>query len=108
MVAFLNWTSIFEWCVVRYGCKNGHQKDIMCFMEIGLCAQNMLNHSRLNNQHTCGGTYMTLLMATRIFTLRMNKIFIQALKIMRLKMAVTTMWNWQAFHTDRYAFYSTS
>ena len=55
MVAFLNWTSIFEWCVVRYGCKNGHQKDIMCFKEIGLCAQNMLNHSRLNNQHNCGG-----------------------------------------------------
>ena len=69
MVAFSNITTIFEWCVVRCGCKNGHQKDIMCFKEIGLCAQNMLNHSSLNYQHNCGGTYMTILMSTRIFTL---------------------------------------
>ena len=69
MVTFSNWKSIFEWCVVRYGCKNGHQKDIICVKEIGLCAQNILNHSRLNYQHNCGGTYMTILMSVRIFTL---------------------------------------
>ena len=32
---------MFEWCVVRCGSKNGHQKD-MCSKEIGLHAQNLL------------------------------------------------------------------
>ena len=35
------WTPIFEWHVVRWGSKNGHQK-YMYLKEIGLRAQNML------------------------------------------------------------------
>jgi len=63
----LKWTPIFEWCVVRYGSKNGHQKD-MCCKEIGLCSK-FVNYSRRssqNNDHS---------MRKIIFTLMMNKIF---------------------------------
>ena len=38
----VTWTPIFEWYVVRCGSKNGHQKGIMCFKEIGLHAPNVL------------------------------------------------------------------
>jgi hypothetical protein len=57
------WILIFEWYVVMCGFKNGHQK-YMCLKEIGLCAQHMLNHSSLDDQHDSGGTYeiFTLLM----------------------------------------------
>ena len=41
LITYLNWTPIFEWCVVRCGSKNGYQKD-MCLKEIGLHAQNMI------------------------------------------------------------------
>ena len=40
------WTSIFEWCMVRCRCKNGHQKD-MCLKEIGLYVSNKLIISNL-------------------------------------------------------------
>ena len=33
-----NQTPILEWCVVRGGSKNRHQKDIMCLKENGLGA----------------------------------------------------------------------
>ena len=39
---FLNNTLVFEWCVVRCGSKNGHQKGIMCFKEIGLHVQTLV------------------------------------------------------------------
>ena len=41
-VAYLNWTPIFEWCVVRCGSKNRCQKD-MFSKDVGLHAQNMIN-----------------------------------------------------------------
>jgi hypothetical protein len=41
MVNFLNWTTIFEWCMVRCGSKNGHQNDI-CLKEFELRAQHLL------------------------------------------------------------------
>ena len=41
-INYLKQTPIFEWCVLRCGSKNGHQKDIMHFKEIGLRAQNLL------------------------------------------------------------------
>ena len=69
------WTSIFEWCVVRCGSKNGHHKGIMCLKEIGVSAQNMLNHSRLNSQHNWGGLYDHS-MSMRIFTVIVKMIFI--------------------------------
>ena len=50
------WTPLFEWYLVMCGSKNGHQK-YMCLKEIGLCAQHVLNHSSLNDQHDLGGTY---------------------------------------------------
>ena len=37
MVTFPNWTAIFEWCVVRCGCKT----DIKLGMCSKRCAQNM-------------------------------------------------------------------
>ena len=34
-ITYLNWTPIFDWCVVRCESKNRHQKD-MCSKGIGL------------------------------------------------------------------------
>jgi hypothetical protein len=49
---YLNWTLIFEWCVVRCGSKNGHQNDVMCLKGNELRAHNFVNHSSLNShQH---------------------------------------------------------
>ena len=42
LVAHLNWTPIIEWHVVRCGSKNIHQKDVTCFEQTGLFAQNLL------------------------------------------------------------------
>ena len=52
----LNWTHVFEWCVVRYRFKNNHQKG-MCSKEIGLCAQNLLDLLGPISQHNWE-TYM--------------------------------------------------
>ena len=41
MVILENWTAICEWCVVRCGSKNEHQKD-MCSKEIGVRTSNLL------------------------------------------------------------------
>jgi hypothetical protein len=38
---FLSEYPIFQWCVVRCGSKDGHQKEIS-LIEIGLHAQNLL------------------------------------------------------------------
>ena len=35
---YVDQTPYFEWCVVRYGSKNGHQK-IMCLEEIAIHGQ---------------------------------------------------------------------
>ena len=40
-VSYYNWTPAFEWCLVRCGSKNGHQK--MCIYTIGLHAQDLLS-----------------------------------------------------------------
>ena len=40
-VTYLEWTSVFGWCMVGCGSKNGHQVDI-CLEETRLCVQNML------------------------------------------------------------------
>jgi hypothetical protein len=42
---YYNWTPVFEWCLVKCGSKNGHQK--MCLYKIGSCAQNLLTSLRL-------------------------------------------------------------
>ena len=66
------WTPIFEWYVVRCGSKKGHQ-EVMCLKEIGLRSIVKVIHSKINiirgpvwplNEH-------------EIFTLTMNKIFLQ-------------------------------
>jgi hypothetical protein len=41
LVTYLNQTPIFEWCVVRFGSKNGYPKD-MSFEEIRLHVENMM------------------------------------------------------------------
>ena len=57
------------------------------FKMIGLLAQNMLTISN-SVSNVIGGTCMTTLTNTSIFVLIMNRIFIQASKIMR-KMSTT-------------------
>jgi hypothetical protein len=47
----------------------------MCLKEIGVSAQNMLNHSRLNSQHNWGGLYDHS-MSMRTFTVIVKMIFI--------------------------------
>lgn len=41
LVAYLNWTPVFEWRVIRCRFKNGHLKD-MYIKEIRIWAQNLL------------------------------------------------------------------
>ena len=41
LVAYLNWTHVYEWRVIKCGSKNGHPKD-MYIKEIILWAQNLL------------------------------------------------------------------
>ena len=41
---------VFEWCV---DLRTDATKTCVC-KEIGLCAQNFVNHSRLNSQHNWG------------------------------------------------------
>ena len=41
LVNYLTQTPIFEWCMVRCGSKNEHQRN-MCSKEIGLCAENFI------------------------------------------------------------------
>ena len=73
LVTYLNQTPIFEWCVARIGSKNGYPKD-MSLEEIRLHAENMMTilGSTIN---IIGGTYMTIVMSTRIFSLIMDKQF---------------------------------
>jgi hypothetical protein len=42
---------IFEWCVVRCGSKNGHQKRQHVFTRILDYVLNFVHHSRLNCQN---------------------------------------------------------
>ena len=82
------------------GSKNGHQKGIMYFKEIGLHAQKMLTIlGSILNIFGGGRDPYEYLMSSRISTLRMKKIFIWAPKIM-LKMATGTLiWICQSSHT---------
>lgn len=52
-----------------------------CLKKIGLRAQNFVNYSRLNSQHSWG-TYLFNSLERGIFTLIMNKIVPRALKTM--------------------------
>jgi hypothetical protein len=54
-----------EWSVVRCGSKNGHQKDILCLKEIGLCTQNLL---------TIFGLKVNIIESTSIQSFRENEI----------------------------------
>ena len=48
MVAFSNRTAIFKWCVVRWGCKNGHQKGIVYLKRHWTMYSKNVNHSIVN------------------------------------------------------------
>ena len=89
LVTYLDQTPIYEWFVVRGSSKNKYIQDL-CSKEMELCAQNFNHHSRPNNVHIWKNLY-DYLMNMRIFTLMMNKIFIEAPKIMR-KVATALMW----------------
>ena len=54
--AHLKRALIFEWCVVRCGSMNEHQKD-MYLKEIEPSTQNNVNHFRFNRQHSWGELY---------------------------------------------------
>ena len=41
----------------------------MCLKRLDYCAQKFVSHSRLNNQHNCGGDLYDYSMRKRIFTL---------------------------------------
>ena len=71
---------IFEWYVVCSGSKSRFQEDIC--KKIGLHAHNTITipDSKVN---VIGVNMYECLMGTRIFTLIMNNIFIQAFKIMK-------------------------
>ena len=75
-VTHLKQTPIFEWCVVGCGSQHRHQEDIMYLKEIGLHAQNLLIFlSSIVN--IIGGTDLHgHFMSSRIFALKMIKIFI--------------------------------
>ena len=76
LVTCHNWIPIFEWYVVRCDPKTKYQND-MCIKETRLCAQNMITilGSIVNIIWGLGDLYDHL-MSMRIFTLKMNKIFI--------------------------------
>ena len=78
----------FEWHVDWCGSKNGYQID-MCPKEIDLHAQKMI--IVLGSIVNIIEGIHDYLKSTRIFILIMNKIFIQAPKIMR-KVATTSIW----------------
>ena len=46
----LSQSTIFECCVVTFGCSNAYQKDT-CFKRIGLQAKRFVKYSRVNNLH---------------------------------------------------------
>ena len=62
LVTSLNQTSILEWYVARCDSKDGYQKDIMQFKEIGLSGQDMITILGLTVHIIEGGgrTYMTI------------------------------------------------
>ena len=61
LVTCLEWTPIFEWCVIRCESQNKHQKD-MFYKIIRLCAHNLLNilGSTLNMIYALGGGNMLI------------------------------------------------
>ena len=75
-VTYLELTPIFEWHVIRCGSNNKHQNR-MDYMSKNMST---IWSSKVN---IIGGEYNEHSLSTRIFTLVMNMIFIQAPKIMR-------------------------
>lgn len=53
-VSHLKWTRKFEWCVIRWGSKNGHQKACD-WKRWDDYVPEIVNHSRLKSRDDCGG-----------------------------------------------------
>ena len=83
-VTCVNEPPMYERYVVRCGFKNKYQED-MCLKEIGLHGISKYdNHYRLNGQSSYEvGNLDDHLMGMKIFTLIINKIFIQTPKSVR-------------------------
>ena len=62
--------------MIRCGFKNGYQKGIVCFKEIGLRAQNMIIIIGSNINIIGGQGVYDQVMSVRVFTLIMGMIFI--------------------------------
>ena len=73
MVTDLNWTPIFERCVVRCRSNIQHQKD--AFKRDWTTCSEFVKYSRFDSPHIGGDPYDHLIWK-RIFTLIMNKTFI--------------------------------
>ena len=70
VVTLLNYSPIFEWYMARLVVKSRHQKDIICFDEVGLCTLPYRHHSRVNSrEHDNWEGQCDCLKRTRIFTL---------------------------------------
>jgi hypothetical protein len=48
------WTTIFEWCVVNFGCKNEHKMDT-CLKESGMHAQKYFRYILTSQLYWGGG-----------------------------------------------------
>ena len=81
----------FDWYMVWRGSKNRYQKDTP-LKKIGLHAQNLINHSRLNTHHNWGegGDLYDYLLRTRIFTMVMKQDIHRSSRIMT-KVATTSI-----------------
>ena len=74
-ITYLYHTPIFEWYVVRYGSKNGYQKD-MCSKYNGLHSQNVETNLGSIVNIIGKGDLHDHLINMRVFTLIMSNIFI--------------------------------
>ena len=63
-------TPVFEWCMVKRGPKNGHQKDV--FKRDRTMCSRFVIHSRLASHHILGRDLYDHVMRKRIFTLMIN------------------------------------
>ena len=70
---YCNQTAIFEWCVVRCGSTNGHQKRHLWFKRDWTTCSKLVDHPRLNSQHNGEGPLYYHFLSSRIITLIMSE-----------------------------------
>ena len=100
VVVGLEYTPIFEWDLVGCLSKNGTPNKHVLKRNWTMCSK-FINHSRYNNPHNGGEGRrpMDHLITQRIFTLRINMIFIRTPYMMKT-MATGTIWICQSSRTS--------